>query len=61
MNKRWRVHVETLADVDETVQWYDAQRAGLGVEFLEEVRATVAMLQEDPARGTVDGGVHAGA
>ena|SRR5258706_15913729 len=54
MTKRWRVHEETLAEIDATVAWYDAQRAGLGLEFFDDLRATVAELREAPAISTPD-------
>jgi len=52
MTKRWRIHEETLAEIDATVAWYDAQRAGLGLEFLSEVRGTPIELREAPGVST---------
>jgi toxin ParE1/3/4 len=48
MTKRWRIHQETLAEIDATVAWYEEQRPGLGLEFLDELRSTLAVLREAP-------------
>ena len=52
--KRWRIHEETLAEIDATAAWYDSQRAGLDLEFLAELRSTLATLRASPARSTPD-------
>jgi len=49
MTKRWRIHEETLAEIDATVTWYEEQRTGLGLEFLSELRATLGELRAAPA------------
>ena len=54
MTKRWRIHAETLAEIDATATWYDAQRAGLGLEFLAELRSTLAALRAAPGVSTAD-------
>ncbi|MBX3199601.1 MAG: hypothetical protein KF894_15810 [Labilithrix sp.] len=54
MTKRWRIHEETLAELDATVAWYDEQRAGLGLEFLTEVRRRLSELREAPNVSTAD-------
>ena len=39
---------EVQEDLDEAWAWYEKQRAGLGDEFLEEVRATLHRITEAP-------------
>jgi hypothetical protein len=39
--KRWRIHEETLAEIDATAAWRGSQRAGLDLEFLAELRTPV--------------------
>ena len=43
-------------ELDEAVRWYEAQRMGLGVEFFEEVLATLALISEHEEAGTPVGG-----
>lgn len=52
MTKRWRIHEETLAEIDATVTWYEEQRTGLGLEFLSELRTTLGELREAPTAST---------
>lgn len=52
--KRWRIHEEALAEIDATVDWYEAQREGLGREFLAAVRAAVSKLRSDPTISVPD-------
>jgi hypothetical protein len=42
----WRVRVRPEAELDMlfAAGWYDAQRAGLGAEFIEEISALVGSL-----------------
>ncbi len=54
MTKRWRIHAETLAEVDATAAWYEGQRAGLDVEFLDELRRTLAALRAAPGASKPD-------
>ncbi|MBI2394699.1 MAG: type II toxin-antitoxin system RelE/ParE family toxin [Deltaproteobacteria bacterium] len=52
--KRWRIHEDALREVDTTVAWYEEQREGIGREFLDDVRTTLAKLRSDPAISTPD-------
>jgi len=54
MTKRWRIHVEALAEIDATAAWYDAQRPGLDVEFLAELRSALAVLRAAPGVSAPD-------
>jgi plasmid stabilization system protein ParE len=36
------------ADLEEAADWYEAKRSGLGLEFLDAVRATLATISENP-------------
>jgi plasmid stabilization system protein ParE len=39
---------EAEGDIDQAYYWYETQRAGLGEEFLEEVRLLVDHLRDNP-------------
>ena len=47
-----RLHVRLEAELDalEAASWYEGERAGLGMEFLAELRATFARVEEGPQR-----------
>ena len=59
MTKPWRIHEEAVAEIDSTVAWYDGQRPGLGLDYLAEVRAAIAIVREAPSLGTAFPGVSA--
>ena len=42
------VRPAAAADIDEAFVWYDAQRAGLGDEFLDAVRDAFVTVRESP-------------
>jgi plasmid stabilization system protein ParE len=44
------VRPEAETDLDEAFHWYDAQRAGLGQEFLDEVSRAFARIAKQPLR-----------
>jgi plasmid stabilization system protein ParE len=48
-----RVHFEAEAEVEylQALRWYERQRDGLGVEFLDEVDATIRRVLEAPFSG----------
>ena len=54
MTKRWRIHEETLAEIDATAAWYDGQRVGLDLEFLVDLRDTLTSLRAAPGVSTPD-------
>lgn len=39
---------EAEADVSDAARWYEAQRSGLGSEFLDEVLRTLSSISEHP-------------
>jgi toxin ParE1/3/4 len=39
---------EAAADLEEAVVWYESQRQGLGVEFLERTKDVLARIQRNP-------------
>jgi plasmid stabilization system protein ParE len=47
---KWQVVARPQAenDVVETADWYDAQRPGLGSEFIEEILSTFDAIQRNP-------------
>jgi toxin ParE1/3/4 len=48
-----RYSPEAFADVAEAFSWYQAQRVGLGWEFVAELENTLALLQRAPEAGPV--------
>jgi plasmid stabilization system protein ParE len=51
MGKPWRLHRAAERELDEAADRYDAEREGLGREFLREVQATVEQLARTPGMG----------
>ena len=47
---KWRVIIRPRAEADlqDAWQWYESQRAGLGNEWLDEVRRAMRSLREHP-------------
>jgi len=45
---RLDVRPEAELDALEAASWYDGERRGLGLEFLSELRATFARIEEGP-------------
>lgn len=35
-------------DVDEAMSWYESERAGLGVEFLQDLNTLLERIEENP-------------
>jgi hypothetical protein len=44
------VRPEAEIDALEAASWYQGERAGLGTEFLSELRATLSRIEEGPSR-----------
>lgn len=44
------------AEFDEATAWYEAQRAGLGSEFIEQVQQVLNMIVREPERYPVANG-----
>jgi plasmid stabilization system protein ParE len=44
------VHIrsDAEADIEEAFQWYETERAGLGVEFREALRRMLRLIAENP-------------
>jgi plasmid stabilization system protein ParE len=49
---KWAVIIRPRAETDlrEACQWYEAQRPGLGDEFLDELKRAIIFLTEQPDR-----------
>ena len=47
---RLEIRPEAELDALEAASWYDNEREGLGMEFLVELRATFARIEEGPFR-----------
>ena len=48
--RRLEVRPEAELDALEAAWWYDGEREGLGAEFVAELRATFAHVEEGPLR-----------
>lgn len=46
-----KLHPAAAEEAEEAAAWYEAERAGLGSDFLEELKATIALLRAQPALG----------
>ena len=48
--KRYRLEAEVAVelDVESAFEWYEAEEPGLGVEFLEQLRAAYRRILENP-------------
>jgi len=46
----YTIHIRPDAEIDieEAAIWYEKQREGLGNEFLDEVQATLDIIEENP-------------
>ncbi len=47
---RLKVRPEAEADALEVAFWYEGERAGLGLEFSDALRATFARIEKSPSR-----------
>lgn len=48
MTRRLVLQIQAEADVDGTVSWYESERAGLGVEFLQDLNVIPERVEENP-------------
>jgi len=44
------IRPEAEADMAQGFDWYEERRAGLGEEFLQEIRARLSLIEENPLR-----------
>jgi plasmid stabilization system protein ParE len=51
LNLSLRISEEAAAEMAEAARWYEAHRAGLGIEFLEALDEAVARIAEMPRMG----------
>jgi plasmid stabilization system protein ParE len=45
-----RYHPSARAELRQARDWYEEQQAGLGIEFLDAIQATVAAIRQAPER-----------
>lgn len=45
-----RRHPLAKADIEHEARWYDAQKPGLGTDFLDEVKRIIGVIAEQPLR-----------
>ena len=48
MRHQVKVDPSATAELDEAMDWYEGQKAGLGVDFLLKFYSAVAFLKENP-------------
>ena len=48
MNRRFRIEPEASAELEEAAIWYEHQRPGLGVEFLEAIDTALEQIAKWP-------------
>ncbi len=46
--KALRIRRLAKAEIDNAFDWYESSRAGLGVEFLDEINACLKRIQQNP-------------
>ncbi len=51
MTVRFRPEAEASAELEDAALWYDSQRPGLGLEFIEAVDAALAQVSAWPTIG----------
>jgi toxin ParE2 len=45
---KWRIEAEARAELDAAAEWYEAARAGLGAQFLDEFESGVSKITATP-------------
>ena len=50
MSHEIRVRVRAQKDIESAARWYEAQRAGLGGEFMDEVGSAFSQIAENPKK-----------
>jgi len=48
MTRRLVLQIQAESDVDGTVSWYESERAGLGVEFLQDLNVILERVRCTP-------------
>ena len=59
MTRTFRAEPEASAELEHAAVWYDAQRPGLGLEFVQAVDAALARIARWPQIGRLVSGVPA--
>jgi plasmid stabilization system protein ParE len=57
MNRTFRTESEASAELEQAALWYERQRPGLGVEFLEAIDATLDRITRWPQAASLVPGV----
>jgi toxin ParE1/3/4 len=57
MNRAFRFEPEASAELEDAAIWYNGQRSGLGVEFVEAVDAALDQVARWPQLGRIVPGV----
>jgi plasmid stabilization system protein ParE len=53
MSKRWSFSQLARNDIASAAEWYESQRSGLGVDFVEAVEDRVLAVQQMPGMATL--------
>jgi hypothetical protein len=50
--KSYRIHSNAAsdADIEAAIEWYESEQPGLGLEFLEELRAAYLRILDGPLK-----------
>ncbi len=48
MSRRLVLRVQAEVDIDEAASWYEVERAGLGVNFIQDVNFLLERVEENP-------------
>lgn len=48
MNFLIKIEPEAIQDIQEAVDWYEAQQSGLGLKFYNQLDLTIHSLQQNP-------------
>ncbi len=49
MSKLWRFRPEAEREVDDAIDWYEREQAGLGQDFVQRLREVLVSLQQRPS------------
>jgi toxin ParE1/3/4 len=50
---KYNLHPEAVADIDSSIDYYDEERTGLGMEFYGEFQRTLGFLRRFPYAGII--------
>jgi len=45
---KWEFHPQAREELDQSADWYELQRSGLGLRFLDEVEEVIGKILKTP-------------